>query len=301
MPVLVWIPLLGVFSSSGVVVGLIASSVWQLARPLFVRAQGFPFPVAVAWVCAVMGLLLVEYFSGAVSAAEPFIPLVVVVATALLIYFSAVTWKDRACSAGIVGACFITGWHILHVWTIPLALPALLMGLFGFSPSAEASPSALRSTHAWRESAVGVVLGILPGLGPGLMGVLWHAAGFSPLTGIANLIFSVGFVALAGKVRSVSAEALAGAAWPWHEVIVLLLAAACIAWGLEQLLPVFSQTVSPTAWIILHVAAFVWWGNPATLGIVLMGWILHRLLGELHFPPSWGLLVLLPPIVWFYS
>ncbi|QQR92644.1 MAG: hypothetical protein IPJ89_00150 [Candidatus Iainarchaeum archaeon] len=301
IPLLVWVPLAQSVVSIGFMLGLITTSIWQLARPLFAMGHGIPFGVWISIACAGAGLILVEHLLEWLPLLDGIVAPLLLLAVGWLLFLSAPEKTPRylvvvsACAAGALG------WLTLHVWAIPLALPALLMGLFGFTAAKQGEPVAQEEQRPLRESVIGVALGVLPGLGPGLMGLLWNSNRFSPFTAIANLIFSLGYVALSGKVRSMPAELLSSSGWEWSELFVVLLGAVCIAWGFEQLLPAFSFSISLEHWSFLQVLALILLGNNATLLVVGAAWSWSRLMRYWGIDLSLGLLVLIPPIVWFYS
>jgi hypothetical protein len=109
MPVLIWLPALEGVEISGIAIGLIASSVWQLSRPLLAGETFFPLPVGVALCCAGVGLLVVDYFFVFLSFFEPLLPFFLVVMMGLLVYFSSPDWKGRLFGGLIAAGCFFCG------------------------------------------------------------------------------------------------------------------------------------------------------------------------------------------------
>lgn len=301
IPLLVWVPLAHVFVSIGFMMGLISSSVWQLSRPLFSRGQSFPFGVLISLACAGAGLSLVEWVLPFLFLVEGIISPLLVAAVLWVLFFSSHGDRVRILVIGCGVLALVLGWFSLRVWAIPLALPALLLGLFGFSSVEQRQPTAAEEMHPLRESVVGVILGILPGLGPGLMGVWWGSSHFSPFTGIANLIFSLGYVALSGKIRSAPAELLSSTALGWNEIFLVIVCGVFMAWGFEQLLPLFSFSLPLSFWSFLHVVALIFLGSASTLLLAIAALAWSRAAHEWGVFPSLGLLVLIPPIVWFYS
>lgn len=279
--------------------GLISSSIWQLAQPLFVRGESFPVGVGISLFCAGIGLLLVQFFLPFLSYLEPFTAPLLGMATFWLIFLS--PYRGSRITLIAMGFwAFALGWLVLHVWAIPLALPALLLGLFGFSAQEKGEPLTLEQ-NPWKESMLGVLLGVLPGWGPGIMGLIWNDKQFSPFTGIANLVFSIGFVAISGKIRSAPAELFAQTPAEWSELFLLLLCGICIAWGIEQLFPALDYSIPLMGWTLLHLLAIVWLGNISTLLVTLTALAWFYAAREWNIHSSLGLLVLIPPIVWFYS
>lgn len=148
---------------------------------------------------------------------------------------------------------------------------------------------------------MGTVMGFLPGLGPGLAGALWLGERGSLSLISANLIFSLGFVLLEGRVRSYPA------AWVSFDIppdilsmLFLILAALVFAWGIWPLIPAHFS-IPPSLWTALQWVGLLVFGGFAAIAVGVLAFSLRQMIHFYHQPPSLGMWVLLLPIIWFYA
>jgi hypothetical protein len=200
--------------------------------------------------------------------------------------------------------CLSVGWLSLKHWTVPLALPALLIGFFGLDEHPFSRDPA--SHESWgvlvRDALVGVAAGLLPGFGPGLISLFWFSVRPSVSLAVSNLVFSLGFVAISGKVRSAPAAFLVMDALPsWAIILCWLGVSFILVLCLFRLFPNALFRVD-TIWIsFFYAGMFLLLGGWLSLGTMLLAFCVSQMLRQMHLPPSLGLVMLIPSLVWFYA
>ena len=297
IPLLIWLPALNGIVAFPFLLGLCIAGAIHLAVLENEGQKLIFFPSAwIAILVAFAGILFIPNLEIVFPLFEKILPTLLATGIASLMIFSSIPWSHRFAALFLAMAA---GWFSLHEWSVPLALPALLFGLFGFSLSSFSSPKT-KSINPWLESILGVGLGIIPGLGPGLITLGWKNNYFSPAMGIANLIFSFGMAVYFGKVRSAPAAVLVNAPISMNELVIWILAGCFIAWGLRQGLHFIAPTVSTDWWVALHVIGLAWLGGVATLFLAGMGFALFQFFKHNAIPVQWGLVCLIPSIWWFY-
>ncbi|MEK6902502.1 MAG: hypothetical protein AABX02_02865, partial [archaeon] len=246
---------------------------------------------------AAAGLLALTFFPFSLSMLTSFIVPLLLLSILWLMVRSTLPFVPLL---GGVGVVLLSGWFGLHVWVIPLALPALLLGFFGAVGHENASPSAGETNHPFRNAGLGVLSGLLPGIGPGIMGALWFYGHSSPSLRVANLVFSLGFVSLTGAVRSYPAGILSSTSLPsWEWILGYTLAGFLLAFGVSFFLP-RAWVVPLFFFFIFHSFFLFLFGGIATLLLILLSFFISRLLLHFHLPLSLCSLCLLPSILWFY-
>ncbi len=252
--------------------------------------------VLVGFVVAIVGL---SVFSLGVSFSflEPLIPFVLLFILGIL--FSHRAYSRLPLVIAIV-ACLVIGWLLLQRWTIPLALPAWLSGFF-FSNTELTPRSASSFFQCVRDALLGVLAGVLPGLGPGLIGIAWFSHSFSFALVVSNLVFSVGFVSLSGRLRSIPAAVLGEGSLPsWEWLVVWLFVA---AWVSAFVFSFHSFSLFPPG-LFLGALLTIFFlgilGNVSTLLVLAAGFLVSRLLAAFRLPRELGLLVLIPSLFFFY-
>lgn len=242
---------------------------------------------------------------GLVSLMGSWIPLDVLVVPlvgAALFMAALSTFSFRVEWAVGLGSVLALGWWGLHAWVIPAALPALLIGWWGVSsPEGSAYENPSRREHVGA-ALLGCAAGFLPGLGPGLMRVFDRAHRPAAALGVSNLVFSLGLVALNGKVRSVAAGALSMSALPeWIVVVAWVGVGVVVAYGVSECILPASFSFSSRVWIGVHLLGVVLVGGLASLVLCACAACMRRALDAWRLDSTWGVFVLVPSIVWFYS
>ncbi len=298
VPVLLWVPVLSFLDDGGILLGMIGGSLFFL-----VNQDQSPGPfsfldLVMGFAAGFGGLFVFSFFpfSGVLDA---------VIFPLLVLSFLWLVYSTRHSLLAFLGGsalCLLIGWFALHVWVIPLALPALLGGFF---LSANAEFSIYRPTRLWdraRDSIIGVFSGVLPGLGPGLVGLFWFSSRASPSLLIANLVFTTGFVSLSGRIRSFAAAALNYQSLPdWPYVLAWLFFSVLVSFTLNQFFSKPLAILPLEGWVLLHAFSFVWLGGHSTLLLFCLSFCSRSLLVHHQLPLSLGLLTLFLPILWFYG
>jgi hypothetical protein len=290
---LMGLSILGNFSTE-LALGLVGACIWHYSlhsnRLIAWQQKWIP------WGVGMFACLLLSQFLFLVRGLELIIFPLLLAGTISLLIFGPGALFARALA---MGSMLLLGWFALHVWVFPFALLALLAGLFGWrsSPTTKAD---WFPAHVWRDSLLGVGLGILPGLGPGLVGLFWPSLKQSPALQISNYIFSLGFVVLTGNVRSVHAQVLSGSSLDIFSICILLIAIACMCMGLEKIIP-FIEALHVGWWSWLQGIGIAFLGGLPGMGLLALAWVAQQWLRALKMDPNWGLFVLVGPILWFYA
>ena len=238
-------------------------------------------------------LLPLSPFLGFLSAGLPFI-----LGVGLVGLFITSPHPKGVLLAGM-GLVLLVGYLVLVRWVVPLGVPSVLMGFAGFRPFPSRAEGDFRFVSSLRDGLFGILTGFLPGIGPGLVGVV-HGR-FSPSLGVSNLVFSLGLVSLLGNVRSAPAAALAFLSLPsWESLFFWLILSAFVSgWVFTSLSfrwdpPLFFP------WVV-NAAVLFFAGGWLSLGCGLMSVCLSRVLEFFRLPPELILLFLLPSLWLFYS
>lgn len=243
-----------------------------------------------------VGVLLYSSFFPALPPLDGVVPFLMVGMVALVLLFSPhPKWKLLV---GIV-LSFSLGYWALVRWVIPLGVSSILMGLSGLRPLEVHRSADSSLIDSARDAGIGVFAGLIPGIGPGLIGLV--GGHFSPALGIANLVFSMGLVSISSSVRSAPAAALAFQLVPvWTEVMFGLILGVYLAGLLHSLFP-SAKEPSPIlqSGATLLILACV--GGWLAMGCALLAWGVERLFSSQGIPSELGLLFLVPPIWLFYS
>lgn len=296
IPLLIWLPALQEGISFPFLLGLCIAGVVQLARADESHAHFFPVNAMIAIAVGLVGILFLPLLEDFFPLLESSISLVVGAGMLVLLFFSS---RGIVMSMLALLVVLSVGWQTLHVWVIPLALPALLFGLFGFSLDSIKVPRPLEA-NAWVESGLGIFLGMVPGLGPGLVALCWSNHYFSPALGIANLVFSLGMAVVFGRVRSASSVLLVGAQWSAWELVAWIGIGCVLAWGVHSMLNKNVIFISSEKWVSFHIIGLALLGSVSTLVVAGIGFCVFRFFKENNIPVQWGLACLVAPIWWFY-
>ncbi len=296
-PLFIWVPLLSFSPSWLFVVGLVSASLAWEARAVMVSSSLIPAEWLIGLVVAGIGLLGVVFFQEYL----PILTFLIVPLLALSLVYLLVRSTHPVLFFGF-GMAFVllAGWFGLLVWVIPFALPALLLGFFGSVSFHASIPPAGEKSHPVRDSILGVFSGILPGIGPGVMGALWFSGQSSSSLRVSNLVFSLGFVSLTGAVRSYPAGILSSFSLPsWEWLVAYSLVGFLLAYGVCFLFS-FSTSLPLFFFFLLHAFLLFLLGGVSTLLIIFLSYFISRLLLHFHLPLSLCSLCLLPSILWFY-
>lgn len=296
-PLLIWIPLLWVSPSWLFLIGFVSASLAWEARAFSYSSSFFPREWIIGWIIAFAGLASLVIFDFSFSTLTPFLVPILLFSLLALVFRS--VGNPFIFVSGLI-LVLLVGWFGLHVWVVPFALPALLLGFLGSLSTPILHPSANEPTHPIRDSVLGVFSGLLPGIGPGLITALWLSDSTSPSLRVSNLVFSLGLVSISGAVRSYPAGILSSFPLPsWEWILVYILACFFLAFGLSFLFT-FSFSLSPFFFFVLHSFLLFLLGGFSTLLLILLAYSISRLLLHFHLPLSLCSLCLVPSILWFY-
>jgi hypothetical protein len=255
-----------------------------------------PLPVFLGLACGVGGVFLLSIFSFSFSSVEGWVPLLAGLFVGILLVFSDRPFFSMMAGLGVVLA---SGYLVLVHWVVPLGVPSFLAGLSGFRAQADRYSYSSSFASSLRDAWLGVLAGLLPGIGPGLLGLV--GSRFSPSLGVANLVFSLGLVGLVGSVRSAPAAVLAF--FPssgWASILFWLILSVLVGGLLSSAFPSSQAGESVLAPVILFLILLLL-GGWLSIGCALMGILVSRVLESWGIPPEVGLVFLLPSIVLFYS
>lgn len=277
-----------------------SSFVVGLAGVLIVSSSSSPSPfhsqdIFLGLLLGVVGVAIYSMFPLSLSLIEGWIPWLGV--GLLMVLLGSTRGPFRWVAGGLLLALGV-GYLVLVRWTIPVGVPSLLVGLMGFRSFAGSTSTSSSLFSSLRDGVVGVFAGLLPGIGPGLLGLT--GARFSPSLSVANLVFSMGLVSLSGNIRSAPAAALAFVSWSrWEFILFGLVLSVLFSSVLTDIFPRKDDSFS---WVssafLLLILLFV--GGWPSIGCALMGYAVSRLLEAGGVPSEVGLVFLLPSIMLFY-
>jgi hypothetical protein len=297
IPILVWVPAFPFLGNWGLLVGLVLGSLVSQTLELEQSSFFIPKGLLAGIFLGIAGVLIYQFTNFSFAWLEIFIVPVLLVALFRLLLDP---FHRRFVSVIGMFFCLLVGWMVLHEWVIPLALPALLLGFFGGIFSPDFTPAKTDNVSVWKDGIIGVFAGLLPGLGPGIIGLLWYSQNVSSSLIVSNMIFSFGMALLEEKVRSYPASFLIGQ--PIESVSFFLLWCVCavvLAFGFWKIFQFYSFPV-PFGWNIVHWIGLFVMGGLLTIGVGLLGYCVRMFLSHHKLPLSYGMLSLLGPIVWFY-
>lgn len=296
-PLFIWVPLLSFSPSWLFIIGLVSASLAWEARGVIVSSSLIPMDWLIGFFIAGIGLLGIVFFHDLIPTLTLLIVPVLSVSLLFLLFRSTHPFFPFLIGVGFV---LFSGWFGLHAWVVPFALPALLLGFFGSIPIENGSPSAREDSRPIPNAVLGVFSGLLPGIGPGIVGALWFSGHSSPALRVSNLVFSLGFVSITGSVRSYPAGVLSSFSLPsWEWLIAYSFIGFLLAYGICFLFS-FSLSVPFVFFFLLHAVVLVLLGGIATLGLIFLSFCVSRLLIRFRLPLSLCSLCLIPSILWFY-
>ncbi|MFH0970916.1 MAG: hypothetical protein V1776_05700 [Candidatus Diapherotrites archaeon] len=296
-PFLLLFPSLSSILDWSFLIGLVG---FLLASESFSPLEKFVFSrdIWVGFGLSIFALFSMRFFSFLVDAVEPFLGLGFVLLLFSLLFFSHLSL--RVLLPGVV-LCLVMGYFVLVRWSVPFALPSLLLGFFGFSFTGFFPSSSSSFFNSLKDALIGIAAGIFPGFGPGLLSFFWFSNKSSPSLGVANLVFSMGYLDISGNLRSVPAAILAEVFFPSWEWMVLWLFFA--VWISMILLSFFPSPSESSIFLSMSISVLVLFllGGVISLGVFLLSFVASHLLREWGLSPSLGLLVLIPPLLFFYA
>lgn len=193
------------------------------------------------------------------------------------------------------------GWWLLHERAVPGALPCFLAGWWGLSFFPVHELYSFSFFQKVRDAFLGSFLGLLPGFGPGLVNALWFSSNFSPVLGVSNVVFSLGYLSLTGHVRSIfAAELSRGDVLSLDILFLALLFSLIFSRVLFFVFPPAPVSLSPRVLIILGGAAILFVFGPSPFLVFGGAFFLRLVYDFFHFPSEWGSLILFPSLYWFY-
>lgn len=270
-----------------------------LASSLLAFSSSSPFRSLNSLMGLIGGVLGVFFYSQIYSSLPPLegmVPWLMVGMVGMIIFFS--PYPTLKLVSGLLLSLAL-GYLVLVRWVVPIGVSAILMGLSRFRPLANQPSVEYSIGSCARDAGIGVAAGLLPGVGPGLIGLVGRH--FSPALGISNLVFSLGLVSLSQNVRSAHAATLAFHSMPvWTEVIFWLLLGVFLSSVLDTLLP-YSWESPPFLQVGVHLSILAWAGGWIGLGGGILAWSLARFFSARGIPSELGLVFLIPPLWLFYS
>jgi hypothetical protein len=293
-PVLLWIPSLENVSFTWILLGLISSGlVWEF----ILRENCSHLDILVGFIFSVFFLFIHASFFQSISLDFLVFP-VLIMAIASWSFFSLRDFP-RTLGGGVLLS--VAGWWLLHERVISSSLPSFFSGWFGWSSpplSVYANPSFFRRAA---DATLGCFLGFLPGLGPGLVHSLWFSGKSSPAMSVSNLIFSIGWWAQTGKVRSaVAAELGSSSSLSWGVILAGLAIAVVLAFFIGQWLCALEFSPPPFAWSFFLLGGIALAGGFSAILVAVGSFSLRMVFERWGIPPSSGSFILLPSILWFY-
>ncbi len=293
-PLLLLLPLLFSESDAYWVIGLASASIIGL---LHETPSSSHEDVVIALGVAMVGWLFALFFVGFFPLETSVFPVLMLITFWWLFNIP----SPRFLSLAAVLFIFAGGWWLLHVHSFPLALSAFFSGWWSVSFLTSHTSYSFSRVQKIRDAVIGCVLGFLPGVGPGIAQSLWFSGRSSPVLVITNLIFSLGYFLLHGRVRSVFASSLVS--FPAISVLslifslALLLLFGIIFWNI---FPHFYFSI-PSFWVVFLLGvSFFFAGGFLPLLIWLLAFASRKLSDSFSLSPDLGSLILLPSIVWFY-
>lgn len=293
-PLLIWIPLLGNYSSVWGVIGLACAGI---IFSIHQNENSSREDIFIGFIFSFLGLFIYSIFFSTFSIDFLIFP---------VLLFALLAWLVVSFRHGILyvaGGLFmlVVGWWLLHERVISFVLPAFFSGWWGvswFHPSIYCFHSRSKKIV---DSIIGCVLGILPGLGPGLVNALWLSGKASPALGVSNLIFSIGLLAQNGHVRSaVAAELGDVSSIPWFILLAGLAIGLVLSFFLSEWSSLKKIPIHPSAWFIFQLIGIILVGGILPFGVVLGTYSLRRVFNHWNISSDTGVFILLPSILWFY-
>lgn len=293
-PLLLLIPLLFSDSDAYWVIGLASASIIGL---LHETPSSSHEDLVIALGVAILSWLLASFFADYFPLENTVFPVLIVITFLWLFNIS----PPRLLSFAATILIFAGGWWLLHVHSFPLALSAFFSGWWSVSFLTSHTSYSFSRVQKIRDAFIGCVLGFFPGVGPGIAQSFWLSGRSSPVLGITNLIFSLGYFLLHGRVRSVFASSLVS--FPTISILslifslALLLLFGIIFWNI---FPYFYFSL-PSFWaIFLLGVCFLFLGGFSSFLIWLLAFASRKLLDSFSVSPDLGSLILIPSIWWFY-
>lgn len=293
-PVLLWIPSLENISFTWLLLGLISSGlVWEF----LLRENCSHLDIFFGFFFSFLFLLVHAFFFHSFSFDFLVFP-VLIIAILCWSFFSRNDFP-RSLAGGFLVS--VSGWWLLHERVISSSLPSFFSGWFGGSSPPRSTYDNFSFFRRAGDAILGCFLGFLPGLGPGLVHSLWFSGKSSPAMSVSNIIFSIGWWAQTGKVRSaVAAELGSSSSLSWGVILFGLAIAVVVAFFIGRWLHALEFMLPPPAWsiFILFGLALVG-GFPAVL-VMVGSFSLRMVFERWTIPLSSGSFILLPSILWFY-
>lgn len=294
-PLLILVPFFPPSFSWCVLVGMVGVFLVESSPflPLF-----FPWRAwAVVFGVSALGLIFYSVLISLLPLFERVIPFMLIMGL-LVLLFSAVPKNNWMIPS--LALCLGMGFFVFEHAVIPLSLPAWLAGFFGLS--FVDSPVNPRRGNPVVHSLAGVFAGLLPGLGPGLMGLIVSSSRALPYLSLTNLVFSLGLVALSARVRSFPAAAFSVQVLPeWPTLLAAIFLGVLLASIFRSMLVWSISPVPIFFWQLAFLVVLFVFGGLSTFLVWVLAVSLARILDHWAVSPALGLAGLIPSIFLFYS